>query len=267
MLRFDCRDLPQGDLEGDLANAEAIRGAYDCFVKGGYAILDNVIAAGRIDALAAEFNARHADYYTDKPSGEFMEVGDRRRMIPVDLSGALGDPLLFANPFVLALMRRVLGPDAVLEAFGAIVALPGSEEQHTHRDGPALFDAGISTILPAHALTVAFPLIEMNDLHGTTAIWPGSHRKPAAPKDEPNEAPPEKPIVPVGSCFMWDFRTYHSGTANHSNRHRPMLYAVYSRPWYKDPANYGRGVSKRLSFPAGFKESLPEDLRRLFAKE
>jgi ectoine hydroxylase-related dioxygenase (phytanoyl-CoA dioxygenase family) len=258
LLRFDC----QGEKGIDLAKAGAIRGAYDCFVKQGYAILDNVVAADKIAALIGEFDAQYADYYSAKPVGELMTVGDRRMMIPVDLSGALSDPALFANPYVVALIRELLGHDAVLEAFGAIVSLAGAERQHVHRDASPLFDAGISTILPAHALTVAFPLIEMNDVHGTTTIWTGSHRRPLKP-EQPST---DEPVVPAGSCFMWDFRTWHSGTPNRSHRQRPMLYAVYARPWYKDPGNYGKGVSRRLSFPKGFIENLPEDQRRLFAK-
>lgn len=189
-----------------------------------------------------------------------MEVGKKRLMIPVELSGVFNDPLLFANPCVLELLKLALGPDAVIEAFGAFVAMPGAEKQHIHRDGPSLFDAGIARILPAHALTVVFPLIEMNNLHGSTWIWPGSHRHLENDPEGPNEAP----VVPPGSCFLWDFRTYHSGTANVSDRQRPMLYAVYSRPWYKDSENYGRGVQRRLALAPNLKESLPKEAKALF---
>ncbi len=258
MMRFDCRDVPHADL----AESGAIRGAYDCFVKQGYAILDNAMAADKVQALAAEFERRYSGYYGAAPTGEFMEVGNKRLMIPVELSGAFNEPLLFANPYVLALLKLALGPDAVIEAFGAFVALPGAEKQHLHRDGPSLFDAGISRILPAHALTVVFPLIEMNDLHGSTAIWPGSHRILESDAAAPNEAP----VVPPGSCFLWDFRTYHSGTANLSDRQRPMLYAVYSRPWYKDAHNYGGGVQRRLTLAPRLKESLPKEAKALFSQ-
>ncbi|MBS0548915.1 MAG: phytanoyl-CoA dioxygenase family protein [Proteobacteria bacterium] len=257
MMRFDVHDVPT---EG-LAESETIRGAYDCFVKQGYAILDNALPGDRMREVAAEFERRYAHYYNGTPAGEFMEVGNRRMMIPVELSGVFNDPLLFANPYVLAMLKMALGPDAVIEAFGAFVALPGAEKQHVHRDGPSLFDAGIARILPAHALTVVFPLIEMNDRHGSTRIWPGSHRHLENDPEGPNEAP----VVPLGSCFMWDFRTYHSGTANVSDRQRPMLYAVYSRPWFKDSENYGRGVQRRLALEPGLKESLPKETKALFA--
>lgn len=259
MQRFDCRDVS----EANASNSETIRSACDCFVKHGYAILDNVIAPEKMSALAAAFDDRYENYQSDRPAGEFMEVGDRRRMIPVELSGAFADPLVFANPYVVALARLALDPATVLEAFGAIFSMAGAERQDRHRDGPPLFANAISALLPAHALTAVFPLVEMNELHGTTAIWTGSHRRPADGEAGPNEAP----IVPVGSCMMWDFRTYHGGTPNRSDRHRPMLYAVYSRQWYKDPVNYGRGVSNRLSFPKGFNDTLPEDVRALFSKK
>ncbi len=72
-------------------------------------------------------------------------------------------------------------------------------------------------------------------------------------------------MVPV--CTLWDFRTCHGGMPNRSDRHRSKFYAVYSRQWYKDPVNYGRGGSNRLSFPTDFKDTLPEDVQALFSKK
>ena len=42
----------------------------------------------------------------------------------------------------------------------------------------------------------------MNEVHGTTALWLGSHR-------DANRASKEEGIEPVvreGSCMLWDFR-------------------------------------------------------------
>ena len=41
--------------------------------------------------------------------------------------------------------------------------------------------------------------------------------------------------------MLWDYRTYHSGTANRSDHVRPMVYATYARRWYQDPVNFPEG--------------------------
>ncbi len=257
MTRIDCRDLSTAALP----ESEEIAAAYDCFTKQGYAILDHVVAEDKIEKLNVEFDARYAQYLQDREAEDSLEVGKRRFMVPVRLDGGFGDPAVFANPFVTALVRKILGADAILEAFGAINSLSGSEAQHVHRDGPPLFNADISLLLPAHALTFALPLVEMNIFRGTTAIWPGSHRWKAS--DE--SIPPECPKIPVGSCLLWDFRLFHSGTPNRSERHRPMIYATYARRWYQDPVNFVKDTQPRLLFDSDFIDGVPAESRSLLA--
>lgn len=259
MIRIDCREI-SGD---DIGKSEHIRRAYDGLVRHGYAILDNVLAEEKVHALAAEFEQRYAEYLVDRDRDDTLEVGQRRYMIPVAFTGGFADPLVYANPYVVALARLALDDDAILDSFGAFVALAGSERQHFHRDARLLFDSGISAILPAHALTVVMPLVEMNDLHGTTAIWPGSHRwKTRKERDE--SVAPLLPKIPVGSCLIWDYRLYHRGMPNVSNRHRPIVHSGYSRAWYHDPVNFKKKGQRRLVFDDGFLQDVPEDRRRLF---
>ena len=62
---------------------------------------------------------------------------------------------------------------------------------------PAAFDAGISSLLPAYALTVVVPLIDMDECHGTTAVWPGSHRWTSV-----NDGiTPETPHIPMARAI------------------------------------------------------------------
>lgn len=258
MIRIDCRGLSTDDL----AQSEQIQRACDCFVKHGYAVLDHILPEAKIAALHREFGERHARYLCERKADESLEVGERRFMVPIGLSGGFGDPLVYANPYVLAVVRQVLEPGAIIEAFGAIVALAGAEAQHVHADAPTLFNSEIAALLPAHALTFALPLIEMNDFHGTTAIWPGSHRW-QKPDDT---APAEAPVIPVGSGFMWDFRLRHSGTANRSEHARPMIYATYARPWYQDPVNFRKTTQRRLTFEPAFLRQVPSDARPLFSR-
>jgi hypothetical protein len=256
MIRIDCSNI-----SGDPAKSEPVRLAYDCLVKDGYAILDHVFPEEQIRALNREFHEHYAKYQEDREFDETSKVGNRRFLVPIDLAGGFGDPFLYANPLIVALVRETLDPDAILEAYGAVVSLPGSAEQHTHRDGPLLFSNDISPLLPAHALTFGIPLLEMNELHGTTALFPGSHRW----KERDDKASPQAPIVPVGSCIIWDFRIYHRGLPNNSDQARPLLYATYARRWYQDPGNFEKAAQRRLSFEPAFLERLSDDSRRLFS--
>lgn len=261
MVRIDCQGLSSGLSDDRLSNSEQVRQAYECLVKNGYAILDHVLPRETVDALRREFEERYAGRLAGAPGDDTLEIGDRRLLFPLPLAGGFADPLVYAHPVLVALARLALADDAIIEAYGAVVSLPGAERQHVHRDGPALFDSAISPLLPAYALTVALPLVEMNDTHGTTTLWPGSHRWPKA--DE--SAPCVSPVVPVGSCALWDFRLYHCGTPNKSTRPRPFVTATYARRWYQDPVNFEDGARPRLAFDRDFLARVPVPARALFA--
>jgi len=257
MIRIDCRGLSGGDL----SKAEPIRLAYDCLVKNGYAILDHVLAEDKARQLNADFNSHSARYLQNREFEDTLAVGDRRHMVPIDLAGAFRDPVVYANPVVVAVVREALGWDAILESFGVVISLAGSSQQHIHRDGRPLFDSVISPLLPAHALTFALPLVDMDEAHGTTALLPGSHRW----KDYDKEGAAEAPGIPVGSCALWDFRLFHGGTANRSDVNRSMVYGTYARPWFQDVDNFVKEAQQRLAFDESFLESVPEDRRSLFS--
>jgi len=259
MTRIDCQGIPAGSFAGSQLLQEARRQ----FVEQGFVILDHVIAAPTVRSLREEFVRQYARYFDDREADDSLEVGERRFMVPIGLIGGFADPAVFANPYVVALVREVLDQDAILEAYGAVVSLSGSAAQPAHQDAAPLFNSALSTVLPAHALTCGIPLVEMNDLHGTTALWPQSHRSAGAPLDD--VVTPERPTIPVGSCLLWDFRLFHSGTANRSAEHRPMLYATYARRWYQDPVNFRKRTIPRLVFEPAFLEGLADDTRNLFA--
>ena len=257
MIRIDC----QGVSPDDAAVSEQMRTAIACFVKHGYAILDHVIPAEKIRALQLEFQRDYGRVLTDEETDASKKVGDARYMIPLRFTRGFADIEIFANPYVIPVVREVLEQKAIIEAYGAVVSLPGSRAQPTHHDAPHLFGAEISALLPAHALTLAVPLVEMNETQGTTTLLPGSHRW----RSNDGNVEGISPTVPIGSCMMWDFRLVHSGTANRSTVSRPMVYCTYSRPWYQDPVNFRRKTMRRVDFDAGFLETLPEDTRRLLS--
>jgi len=256
MTRIDCRRIAEAELE----QGEELQLACDSITRQGYVICDHVVDAHRAAALNDEFRSRYAAYLEDSERDDTLKVGNRRYMMAIELAGGFAESEVYANRFVVAVARRLLGADAILESYGAVVSLSGATQQHLHRDGLQLFDAQLSPLLPCHALTLAMPLVDMNATNGSTALWPASHRWRV--RDE--NVAPIAPAIAAGSCLLWDFRLYHAGAANRSADHRPMLYATYARRWYRDPANFTKKGQRRLVYGEKFLAGVPADRLRLF---
>jgi hypothetical protein len=53
--------------------------------------------------------------------------------------------------------------------------------------------------------------------------------------------------------LLIDYRLQHGGTANHAKQARPLLYLVYSRPWFRDHRNFKK-QSALLTTRASFRK-------------
>jgi ectoine hydroxylase-related dioxygenase (phytanoyl-CoA dioxygenase family) len=182
-------------------------------------------------------------------------------MITVDLEPPFERRELIANPWLLPVLDAAFDGDFVLSAFGVVCSLPGAGSQTIHQDGGDIFpQTTLNRLLPIVAVTVGVPLIEMNDVHGTTALWPGSHRDDKLASAEKGH----EPLVREGSCVFWDYRLRHGGTPNRSEVSRPLLTMTYCRAWFVDHKNYHQQAPLRA--PKGLLIELPDDLRRLLVR-
>ena len=57
----------------------------------------------------------------------------------------------------------------------------------------------------------------------------------------------EKPVTKLGDAYMMDYRVIHGGLPNDSDTARPILYLVYSRPWFRDGFNFSSQPSVQIS--------------------
>ncbi len=234
------------------------------FRKNGYSVAHNILPPDTVAALRREFEATYPHYWHKdffSTNSEHLKVGSKRYMCHVDLTGGFGSSDVIANPHMLPKIRTLLGADAIIESYGVIVSLPGSKAQHRHRDGQ-LFDGAVGRLIPPHALTLVIPLIEMNAETGSTAFWPGSHLPNPDPGDD---VPSETPVIPVGSCALWDFRTLHCGMPNLSSAPRPILYLTYAKSWFRDSKNFSSKDQRRLSINGDFLANLTDEHRPLFS--
>ena len=201
-------------------------------------------------AFVAELAAAHAESLKDWKSRQIV-VGGFRFMVTFELKGPFLDERLLANPRVFPLIQSVLGKDCVLDNVTSVVALPRAPAQHVHKDGMPLFSDAAGASLPCHALTLVIPFIDLTPSTGTTALYPGTHREPLT--EEVPKGEPMLPYMKVGGCYLMDYRLIHLGTANTGTETRPILYVVYSRPWFTDFSNFTELPPLRVA-----PESLPK---------
>jgi ectoine hydroxylase-related dioxygenase (phytanoyl-CoA dioxygenase family) len=214
----------------------------------GYLVLEDLFASHFIDQLNNYFSGKYAKYYEDRMYGDALRVGNRRHMVTVALEGKFNTPELYANTFVMPILYRLLHKDLILYSLGAVVSLPGAKLQHTHRDNYSLFEIdGLDNILPSYAITLGVPLIDMNDTTGTTRFYGTTHRRHGWLLSEQERQKGIKPDIRKGSCVLFDYMVFHEGTPNNSDKVRPLIYNIYTRPWFRDIANYNKQKPLNIS--------------------
>ncbi len=220
--------------------------AIDTFREQGTLWLSGCFDQKLIENVAATCRKKYLNLDKKELRKRDAIVGNRRYMITVNIKKPFNNPGLYANPILLTLLHELLSSHCRIASFGVVVALPGADEQPIHLDHPPLFeDETVSDGLPAYAITVVIPLVNMIPEMGATAIWPGSHRA----KDrletlqrlmqEADFSNAHHPLTTLGDAYLMDYRLIHAGRANDSDQVRPILYSVYSRPWFRDGFNFG----------------------------
>jgi ectoine hydroxylase-related dioxygenase (phytanoyl-CoA dioxygenase family) len=255
----------QSERTDGILTTETVEHASRRFRADGALIIEDIVDTDLIAEARRAFGQAYSQYMDDCGHDDALSVGDRRLIITINLEPPFNNPQLFANPYVLPVLEAALDDGFVLGAFGIVCSLASAPAQHRHADGGFLFPrSGIDRLLPASAITVGIPLLEMNDVHGTTALWLGSHRDATRVPDEEGI----KPIVREGSCMLWDFRLSHCGTPNQSAVPRPLIYATYCRPWFLDHLNYGKSNPKQKPILAknDFWLGLSEQHQRLLTR-
>ncbi len=231
------------------------------FDANGCLHIENALAPEVVRGIHQGFVRRYSKYFKAKRHADALRVGDKRYMITLDFEPPFDDPAFYANPLVLPILRLLLGANCILGSMTSVLALPGSKDQRLHKDHPALFqtDGVAADSLPAFAVTLIVPLVELNDQHGTTRMVKGSHLRSS---EDSERMPRQVPYAPLGSCMLMDYRVSHQGTANVSRQVRPILTSIYQRPWFRDYVNFEKQPMLRMTDRAF--EKVPQEHRSLF---
>ena len=244
------------DCHKGLDTAEAI----NMLRRNGYVILRGVLDADLVSEWRAAFVDQNAGDLTPERSEHALQVGHLRKMLSVGLDGPFAEPAFWGSPDILSLAQAVLGPLMTLDSATCVVSFPGARAQKVHADHPPLFDAPVGRMLPAFALSVFVPLVPADRQTGSTHVLRGSHVAVKNPENPTLDAPE----LAVGDVMVVDYRSVHQGAANLSDRVRPLVTLVYSKPWFRDSVNFK--VQEPLKLGEGFWDGLADAHKPLFAK-
>lgn len=246
---------------------ETVECASRRFDNDGALIIEDIVDISLVAKARRVFLEGYSRYLDGRKRDNVLMTGGRRLMITIDLQPPFNDPQLFANPYLLPMMEAALDGGFVIGAYVIVCSLSAAPAQRGHTDsgGPLFPSSRFDRLLPTSAITVGIPLLEMNNVHGTTALWLGSHREATHVSDEEGI----EPVVREGSCILWDYRLWHGGTANRSAVPRPLLCITYCRPWFFDYRNFGGKKNPKQSpilMKRGFWSALSEQHQRLLAR-
>ena len=242
--QFDTAAI-MGGLYGD--GIIALKGAFDREWVG--ALGEDIDVAFR-DALA-----RPGGAVGRGPNRYYVEIH------PEDIRGFLD---LVTHPWVAAVCEAVLGREYKIVEIGFDVPLPGAQNQPWHRDFPAPPETLVGRRLNSLAFNIT--TVDVFEDMGPFEIAPGTQW------DEPEgfeyEMFPPKSLYPryearaqqkmpkVGDISARSALTIHRGTANRSNKSRPVLVLGVDAP---DARNAER---HDLQFTRAYYEMLPDEVRR-----
>lgn len=216
--------------------------AVDLFDRHGCLWVENAFSKSTIKQLLSAYQKKYLRLTKAQLRKRDASVGDRRFMITVDLKGRFNRPEVYANGALVPILNRLLSESMRIASFGSVVAHGGANAQPVHLDHPPLFYDHSG--LPAYALTMVIPLIDLTKETGTTAIWEGTHQgedrfdRLKTLMGQPDFSDASFPMAAQGDAYLMDYRVIHGGTANVSSISRPVLYIVYSRPWFRDGFNF-----------------------------
>lgn len=189
--------------------------------------------------------------------------GPKRHYVEIHPEDIRGFAELATHPWVVAVNQAVLGPDYKIVEIGFDVPNPGAQDQPWHRDFPAPEETLAGRRLNSLAFNVT--TVDVFEDMGPFEVAPGTQWD--APEGFEHEMfPPrslygryearaQRKMPRMGDVSVRSALTIHRGTANHSDKPRPVLVLGVDAP---DARNAER---HDLQLTRGFYEGLSDDLK------
>jgi ectoine hydroxylase-related dioxygenase (phytanoyl-CoA dioxygenase family) len=219
----------------------------------GYVVLDNIVPVEVIERTRLAYEQEILGPATKREPNR----GVNRWQAYIPFREPYCDPALWAHPLVLDIVERALGKDAVMQVVSSDTPLPGSDYQGVHTDIGQLFPE-LDIPVPFYALGLSVPLIDVTAENGPMELWPGTHLVRSEGVDIERAAAGRRSVSPLsqaGTVMLRDYRVWHRGTPNRSDRPRPRFGFAFVRPWFK--------LATPTSIPESILATLPERCRQL----
>lgn len=224
----------------------------------GFMGLKGALSRAWADELREDLEGLYEDALR-RPGGA-VGRGPKRHYVEIHPEDIRGFKELITHPWVTAVSEAVLGKDYKIVEIGFDVPNPGAMDQPWHRD----FPAPPETIIGRRINSLAFNLtaVDVFEDMGPFEIAPGTQWD--LPTDFEHEMFPPKSFYPRylaraerkmpmrGDISVRSALTIHRGTANHSNKARPVLVLGVDAP---DARNAER---HDLQMTHAYYEALPE---------
>ena len=236
---------------------EEIQALADEIRMNGYVLLDNMIPPEKVDAMLEAFDPLlQAKRDADPPNR-----GANRFQMHLPFEMPFADPLLYANPTIMAIVENLFGKDQILTYFASDTPFPGSDYQKIHLDCRLPFPEGPFG-MPVYSVVLNTPLVDFTEENGPLEIWPNGTHMIAQPRDIEQMAAKMQSVrlLPkTGSLLLRDARMWHRCTPSNGTRSRPNIALVYSRGWFRFESH-----PVRIKIPRATYDSFPESLRPMF---
>ena len=195
--------------------------------------------------------------------GGALARGPNRYYVEVHPERLSGFADIIGHPWVMAVCRAILGPDYKIVEAGFDVPGPGALHQPWHRD----FKSPEATLVGRRINSLAFNIttVDVTEDMGPFEIAPGTQwddlagGDPMFPARElwPRyEARAQRKLPKMGDISARSALAIHRGTANQSDRSRPVFVLGVDAPDARNADKHD------LQLTHGYYESLPAELRR-----
>lgn len=223
------------NVKNNLSEQKTIDELVNDFKKNGFLALKDIFDKVYIDSLNRHFLNNYSEYFTESTHPNATEFVKNRFIVTIDIKQEFNDSILYANPNILLLLKKLFTDKIIISDFHCVTALPGAGDMPIHKDGCIFEGNPLTTMLPPHAIGLLIPLIPFTIENGATRFWYGSHLSVTKQENEYNtDLNYYDAVLDVGSCILMDYRLVHKASPNLSNQIRPLLYVNYSAIWYFD---------------------------------
>ncbi|MGG5818213.1 phytanoyl-CoA dioxygenase family protein [Falsiroseomonas sp. HW251] len=228
--------LPEGDALDEAAESLRLLG---------FAVVDSGLDAAALDALRRDFDALRAARTARFGAARLAAIGEAE-LLRCPLAESAAFLSLAANPAILALCERLIGPGFVLNQQNGIVNPAGAQtysQSPWHRDLPYQHFVSSRPL----AINALFCLDEFTLENGATHVLPASHKEEAFPSAALIRREARQVAAPAGCFIVLDCMAYHRGGVNRSGMDRRAVNHLYGiailRQQIDLPAALGEGFT------------------------